>query len=371
MRLFQCIHRYPPHIPAFEERNKIREKDYTFDQIVQLLLKDGYASTYILNPEYIPESDHQLFFTIWDYAYLQELWASENGLKTKDLEQIKLAQIEAFQPDVFYNHSPRYDNNFVDKLPKDSGLLKICWDAVVTTYPPLHKKYDARLTLFQPFVDYWKSRGLFSTLLPGSYLNFFDDKDNKERPIDLLFYGQYIDQFYIHRNNRIQQLLKWLQNRPYQANIHLQYAERLEPYVDRKIIRRFTRFKKSPPPLIRNRSLPSIYGEELYQTIARSKLVINWFGDYNGLYRDNMRNYEAISGGALLISEDGIYPEGLVPEEDFLTFKDTEELFTQIDNALTLPDQGSSMASKAKEKLKTRYSKSVQWRRFQEVINQL
>jgi len=84
-----------------------------------------------------------------------------------------------------------------------------------------------------------------------------------------------------------------------------------------------------------------------------------------------MRIYEAISGGALLISEDGIYPEDLIPGEDFLSFQDTQELFSKIDYALSLPDQGRSIAERTREKLSRLFSKSQQWSKFQEVVNRL
>ena len=371
MKLFQCIHRYPPHIPGFEKRYQIREKGYSFDQIVQLLLKDGYASTYILNPEHIPESDHELFFTIWDYEYLQHQWASENGLKTKNLDEIKLAQLEAFQPDVFYNHSPRYDNNFIEKLPKNSPYKKICWDAVVSKYPPLHEAYEARLTLLRNFVDYWTSKGLYSAILRPSFIHYWDDMDTSERPIDILFYGQYLDIYYNRRNERIQNLLKWLEDKPYNAKIHLQYAEGRKPLINKRIWRRLTRFIKSPPKIVREMSLPPIYGDDLYTAIGHSKIVLNWFGDYNGLYHDNMRNFETMSGGALLISEDGIYPKGLIPEDDFLIFRDTDEMFSKIDFALSLPDQGRSIAERTRGKVKSQFSKSRQWNSFMEVLGKL
>ena len=371
MKLFQCIHKYPPHIPAFEKRYQVREKGYTFKQIVQLLLNDGYASTYILNPEHIPESNHELFFTIWDYEYLQHLWASENGLKTKYLSQIKLAQIEAFQPDVFYNHSPRFDDNFIDKLPKDSGFKKICWDAIITRFPPFHEQYDARLTLFRPFVDYWNSKGLFSAILRPSFINYWDKRDREARTTDILFYGQYWDAFYIHRNERVNDLLQWLEHQPYNAKVHLQITKGRQHLPDEPLVRDRTRFEKDPPELVRQRASRGIYGDDLYNAIGKAKIALNWFTDWNGLYTDNMRTFEVMSGGALLISEDGIYPKGLIPEEDFLTFQDTNEMFEKIEFVLSLPDQGRSLAEKATQKLRTQFSKSRQWNTFLEVLGKL
>jgi len=306
MKLFQCIHKYPPHIPRFEEKYKIKENGYGFKKVVELLLQDGYASTYILNPSLIPESNHELFFTIWDYEYLQQLWAGENGLKTNDLDEIKLAQLEEFQPDVFYNHSARYDRNFIDKLNGKTGMKKICWDGVIKEYPPLHEKYDARLSLFQPFVDYWNTRGYLAAILPPAYVDAWEDIQGNERPIDVLFYGQYLEGYFSKRNIIIQDLLKWKNTRDYTINIHLQYREKTSPYINKRFLNKLTRWKKFPPALIRKEALPPIYGEDLYRAIGRSKIVINCFTDNNGLYKDNMRIYEAMSGGALMISEEGI-----------------------------------------------------------------
>jgi hypothetical protein len=371
MKLFQCIHKYPRHIPQFEEKYKIKEKGYGFEDVVNLLLKDGYAATYILDPASDTHTAHQFFFTLWDYDHLQHLWADENGLKTRDLDKIKLTQIEAFQPDVFYNLSARYDNNFVNHLAGKKNLKKVCWDGVIKNYPLLHPKYDARLTLFQPYVDYWNSKGLFSAILPPSYVPSWIFYNHKERPIDVLFYGQYLEGYFSKRNQIIEGLLRWSEKRNYNIQVHLQYKEKKKPYIDKRFIRSFTKWKKFPPKIIREKAKPPIYGYKLYEAIGRSKIVINCFTDHNGLYKDNMRIYEAIGCGALMISEDGIYPNGLKPGEDFLTFHNTKELLEKIDYALNLPDQGRSMAEKAHKKLKKVFSKSAQWTKFEQIVEKL
>ena len=168
VKVFQCIHKYGPHIPYFERKYDIDKKELSFLELRNLLLQDGYAATYILKP--VLDGKHELvFFTLWDYERLQFKWAEEQGLSTKDLDEIKMAQIEAFQPDVFYNHSPRYDGNFINRLNGYKNLKKICWDAIITKYPYLHERYDYRLTLFEPFIDYWRNKGLKTHRLSPAY----------------------------------------------------------------------------------------------------------------------------------------------------------------------------------------------------------
>ena len=84
-----------------------------------------------------------------------------------------------------------------------------------------------------------------------------------------------------------------------------------------------------------------------------------------------MRTYEAIGCGALLISEDGIYPEFLVPDEDFLTYTSRESLFEKIEFALGLPDQGRAIAEKARKKLMANCTKQKQWDDFCKIVESL
>src|SRR6056297_2596455 len=101
MKIYQCIHKYPPHIPAFERRWKIGDHS-SFAEIHEALIQDGYASVYRLVPS-PSHSEDQVFFAVWNYERLQHAWAKENGISTLDLDEIRLAQIESFKPDIVYD----------------------------------------------------------------------------------------------------------------------------------------------------------------------------------------------------------------------------------------------------------------------------
>lgn len=370
MKVYQCIHSYLPHIHYFEEKYRSTINRLSFNELRELIITDGYASTYILKPA-IDGQIEKVFYTIWDYERLQQKWAEENGLKTKSLDEIKLAQIESFQPDVFYNHSPRYDKNFVNKLKTNNGLKKVCWDAIITDYPWLHETYDLRVTLFEPFVKYWKQNGFNASLLSPAYNPKWDHFSQIEREIDILFYGQFDDFFFSTRNQLILKLLTWSIGQQYNVRVHLQRYNNKKPLINVKGLRRLTRWVDATPNLVKQHALLPLYGADLYQTIANSKIVINAFTNYNGLFKDNMRTYESIGLGALMIGEDGIYPDFLQPNQDFLTYKTADELIEKIKYALTLPDQGREMANRTHHKLINTCTKEKQWKRFCELVENL
>jgi spore maturation protein CgeB len=370
MKVYQCIHKYPPHIPLFEKKYRIAEKlDITFEELQRMIIADGYASSYILQPALEGKTD-EVFYTLWDYERLQHLWAKENGLLTYDLTEIKLAQIAAFEPDVIYDFSAFVDRDFVRKLPRNSNIIKCCWDGIIQVKPELFPDYDIRISLHKPYIDYWlaKNRPAFElqATIPANWNNY----NSKEKSIDVLFYGQYFEGMFTHRNELINDLVGFLAKSNYKFNIHLQYSEQKKARYNIKGLRRFFKKIVYPPKIIRKSTQMPIYGEKLYQTIGKSKIVINAYTDFNKDFKSNMRLYEAIGCGAFLISEEGNYPEGFTPGVDFYTYTDTKSLFTQIEKVLSDYSTHSKIAENTRLKITNLYSKEKQWERFKEHVSQ-
>jgi len=65
-----------------------------------------------------------------------------------------------------------------------------------------------------------------------------------------------------------------------------------------------------------------------------------------------------------MLGEDGIYPPGLQPGRDLLTFRDAGELPDLIDRVLLQPDERVSIARSGLETVRQTYSKARQWRDF-------
>jgi hypothetical protein len=370
MKVYQCIRAYDPYIPAFEKKYRTEDNNYTFNELRNLLIKDGFAGTYILKPAF--DNDKDFFFTFWNYKTLQFKWAEENGLKTRNLDEIRIAQVEEFKPDVYYNFSTYYDNEILRKILKKKDLISVCWDATIGSYfPPVHENYKLRATLFEPFTKYWNQHGYKSILLPPAFPDSWNNLDQSKKDIDILFYGQVNEHFFSERNTIIDNLIKWNNRKGYNFKLHLQLPNQKKPLINIRGFNRYAHWIPVATKAIRENSLPPIYGQELYETISRSKIVVNAFGNFNVHYKENMRNYESTGCGAFLISEDGIYPDHFLPNKDFFTYRTTKELFEKIDQVLSMPDQGAEIAKKTRDKLRKLYSKEEQWKSFVGAVTSL
>jgi hypothetical protein len=367
MKVYQCIRAYDPYIPAFESKYKVRENNYSFNELRDLLIQDGFASLYILKPAF--EKDDDFFFTLWNYETLQFKWAEENGLKTKNLDEIRIAQIESFKPEVYYNFSTYYDNKYLQSALNQKDLFKVCWDATIGSYyPPVHGNYDLRATLFEPYFKYWNQHGYNSILLSPAIPDSWRNLPEVEKDIDILFYGQINDYYFSARNHILENLLKWNKQKNYHLRIHLQLPRHKRPLINIGRLRNFARWLPPASRELLKNALPPIYGQELYETINRSRIVINTFGNYNGIFKENMRNYESTGCGALLVSEDGVYPDHFIPNKDFFIYRSDYDLFKVLDQVLSQPDLSTEIATKTKTKMQAVYSKQEQWNKFEKAV---
>ena len=372
MRIFQTIHKYNPHIPQFERKYGLTD-DMGFENLRRLCIEDGYCSTYILQPA-LEHRPQEVFYTIWNYERLQWKWADEHGLKSRELSEIKLAQIEEYQPDVFYNHSAFCDCEFIKRLGKRKDRKDIYWNGIIQSMPMTFPEYDGQVSLHRPHVEYWRRHGLkaleLQPAIPASWASVTADcKD-----IDVLFYGQYFRGMFDNRNSLVEDLLRYKRRSGRDIRCHLTYTEHRPtifriPKLPRTRIR--VPFVTFPSKLVRETSLAPLYGDTLYRTIARSRIVVNAYTDDNRDFKSNMRLFEAIGLGAFLISEAGNYPDGFEPGADFYTYRDSSEMIEQVERVLADWPVHAAMAERTRKKIAMLYSKKRQWSDFQRFIQTL
>ena len=65
------------------------------------------------------------------------------------------------------------------------------------------------------------------------------------------------------------------------------------------------------PPAIRTITQPPKFGLDYYEVLSTAKIVLNGAIDMAGEDRGNMRCFEALGAGSLLLSDEGNYPEGM------------------------------------------------------------
>jgi Glycosyl transferases group 1 len=355
MRLFQNSGLYPSYLRQFDRR---AAGAAGFGDRLRLFLDDRFGALHFLQP--VLDGDPEAFFTNGDDSRLQNFWAQETGMPSSStLEDILIAQIEHHRTDVLYNIDPiRFDSAFVRKLP---GCVKktLCWRAAPSGNADL-SAYGAVVGNFPSILEDWRRKGCRVASFFPAVDPVMDHYGRGDRPIDVLFVGGY-------------------------SRHHSRRARILERVADLAATRnvvfcldasRLTRLAESPlgvlPPLKKHRRPQAIagiaktpvFGRQLYELIGQAKIVLNGAIDMAGEDRGNMRCFEAMGCGALLVSDAGHYPEGMEPDDTIQVYSSPEQAAALIEERLVDSGRTAAMASLGRERVTRVYNKSLQWQHF-------
>ncbi|RXG94530.1 glycosyltransferase [Bradyrhizobium zhanjiangense] len=323
-------------------------------------LETRFTALHILMPVLTDSPD--AFYTNGDDERLQLLWAKENGLRTDDLEQILLAQIEQHRTEVFYNLDPiRYCSKFVSKLP---GCVKksIAWRAAPSGNADL-TKYDLVVCNFPSIRENWRQKGCSVAHFFPAHDPVMDDYANaRAKELDLIFIGGYTR----HHAKRSQALRAAASTPSIRARFYLEDS-------------RLTRLANAlaPLPVLRSHRHPDdirgvragpVYGRDAYEAMAKTRMVFNGAIDMAGEDRGNMRCFEAPGCGAVLLTDAGSYPEGFVNGETMLEYSSPAQIPELIGRLMKDENLATSIARAGHAMVKERYNKVLQWTKFQELI---
>ncbi len=363
MRLFQNA----GISPAYQVRlRSLRGGARGFGANRQIFLDDRYGASHTLLP--VLDGRPEAFFTNGDDEFLQREWARERGMpKSADLASILLAQIEEHRAEVFYNLDPiRYGGTFARRLP---GCVRasICWRAAPSHGLDL-TGFDLLVCNFPSIIERWQKDGLRGAYFAPAHDPAMDQyADNHDRSIDVAFLGGYSR----HHGNRARVL---------DAVARLGGRYRVYLGLDRS---RLTRLAETPlgllPPLRRYRRPRSIrriserpaFGRDLYRLLATTKIVLNGAVDMAGADRGNMRCFEALGCGALLVSDAGTYPAGFASGQNVVTYDSPEDAAAQIVRYIDDWASGARIALAGRRMIRQEYSKDLQWSKFQALVERI
>jgi hypothetical protein len=308
------------------------------------------------------------FFTNGDDPALQQAWAREQGMPgSTALDQILLAQLEHHRAEVFYNLDPlRYDSSFVRRLPA-SVKHAIAWRAAPSPGADF-RAYDAVVCNFPSILEQFRQRGYRTAYFLPSYDPDMDSfAATLSRPVDVVFVGAY-SRHHMRRAAVLEAV----------ARLANQYC--IEMHLDRS---RLTKVAETwlglVPPLSRHRrpdairavSAPAVFGRDLYEVFSRAKVVINCAIDMSGVDRGNMRCFEAMGCGAVMVSDEGRYPDGMRNDTTMLTYSDAASAILQVERILGDESSRVRISRAGHDLLATRYSKSQQWADFVSLVESL
>lgn len=325
-----------------------------------IFLQDRYGAAHILSP--ILDGSSEAFFTNGDDESLQRAWALENGLSREaSLADILLAQIEFHKTDVFYNLDPyRFDASFIRRLP-GHVKRKIAWRAAPGRID--FSGYDLVVCNFPSMRRLWEGQGAKTDdFFPAHDPELDALAENRERDIDVLFFGGYSRHH--QRRRQILEAVARLPNRRIAFHLDLsRYTPLAETplgwFGPLKAVRR--------PPAIRNISRPPVFGRAMYEQLGRAKIVINASIDMAGPDRGNMRCFEAMGAGALLVSDAGNYPSPMRDGETMAVYNHPEDVSRAIERHLGDGSWGG-IGWAGNREIRREYSKERQFNRFLELV---
>jgi spore maturation protein CgeB len=115
------------------------------------------------------------------------------------------------------------------------------------------------------------------------------------------------------------------------------------------------------PAAIRAVTTPPVFGMAYYELLGRAKIVLNAAVDISGLDRGNMRCWEALGAGALMVSDAGRYPHGMADRETIRTYQSASEAGDLVTEMLTHDEERQRIALAGHRMVRTEYSKAKQW----------
>jgi hypothetical protein len=359
MRLFQNSGLYPSYLGYL---NRLARDATSFAARLRIFMEDRFGALHALQP--VLDGAPEAFFTNADDEVLQRLWARENGLPAKaTLEDILLGQIEQHRTEVFYNSDPiRYPSSFVRRLP-GSVRTALCWRAVPSRKVDL-TAYGAVLGNFPSISDFWRSQGCRAEPFYPACDPVMAEYGNGERPIDVLFVGGY-SRHHRERAKTLESVAALAQTR--HLVFHLD-ASRLTLLAESPVGRLLPLSKHRRPRAIAEIAKPPVFGRQLYELLGQSKVVLNGAIDIAGQDRGNMRCFEAIGCGALLVSDAGNYPEGMQEGVTMETYASPQQAVDVVSRSLDDWPRARMIASHGRTAISETYGKSRQWRDFLAIV---
>ena len=359
MRLFQNSGVYPSYL---QRLNRLAADAAGFGERRRIFLEDRYGALHLLQP--VLDEDEQAFFTNGDDEILQRLWARKAGMKGRpSLKEILLAQIEQHRTEVFYNLDPTsYPSAFVRELPR-CVKTSLCWRAAPSGAADL-TGYGAVLGNFPSILQAWREKGCRAEIFYPALDPVMAEFGHEERPIDVLFIGGY-SRHHTRRAKTLEEVAKLANLR--NVALHLD-ASRLTA-LSESVVGRFLplgRYRR--PEAIASIARPPVFGRQQYDLIGKSKIVLNGAIDMAGLDRGNMRCFEAMGCGALLLSDAGNYPDGMTPGVTMEAYASPGEAVEFIVGCLENWRQSAETAARGRKKISELYNKSRQWQDFINIV---
>ncbi len=294
---------------------------------------------------------------------LQKQWAKENNAPYSAanwIQDILEAQIAEFKPDIFFAQDfPDIDAGFKHRLKKKYPFLKIilAWDGIAHRNPEKFGGSDIVMTPAEFITQAYTDAGVEAFTLPFGFEKSLLDKIEQGRNKYPVSFVGGISLFKNAHYTRLEVLRQV--NRAMPVDLFLSglggWKMFLVSAYQTFTQGRFSDFFKAMSLESKNKG--SLFGLEMYQALADSKITLNIHIDRAGEHAANIRLFEATGAGTCLLTD---WKENLSqffePGKEVVTFKTPEECVEKAKWLLEHETERKTIAAAGQKRTLEQYS---------------
>jgi len=259
---------------------------------------------------YLRALGHDAHEVVVNCEPLQQAWAREHGLDSTSSEDVLLAQVEDFRPDVIYLQNLHVlTDTTMAALRRSNALVA---GQIASAAPPDQRlrMFDLLLTSFPHYVERFERAGV-----AAEYFRIGFDPRVLEQISDI---SSEHDVVFVGALNGI---------RHRRGNRPIAYAAR-KLALD---VWGYDLRGRTPWSPLRARYRGEAWGIDMFRILASSRIVLNRHITDARQYANNMRLYEATGVGSLLVTD---AKENLAdlfePDSEVVTYRSGHELVAQL-----------------------------------------
>ena len=259
---------------------------------------------------YLRALGHDAHEVVVNCEPLQQAWAREHGLDSTSSEDVLLAQVEDFRPDVIYLQNLHVlTDTTMTALRRSNALVA---GQIASAAPPDQRlrMFDLLLTSFPHYVERFERAGV-----AAEYFRIGFDPRVLEQISDI---SSEHDVVFVGALNGI---------RHRRGNRPIAYAAR-KLALD---VWGYDLRGRTPWSPLRARYRGEAWGIDMFRILASSRIVLNRHITDARQYANNMRLYEATGVGSLLVTD---AKENLAdlfePDSEVVTYRSGHELVAQL-----------------------------------------
>lgn len=295
---------------------------------------------------YLQKNGHEAELIIPNFELLQKKWASENGLATNANWEIEITekQLEKSKPEILFLSS-NFDYYGAVLKKFKPHCKKVCaWISCPFDKTTDFSNIDHIFTLFEPHFNYFNSQHIASTLTQAGFDPQILEQLKTKKDIDVSFIGG-IGAYHKNRTQFLKQISTAVSLKIWGYGFT---SDNPVKNILKKIKNRVD-FKKSLQG--------EIWGLDMYQVLANSKITLNSHGDIAKGHSVNMRMFEATGVGTLLITD---YSEDLnqffIPDKEVVCYKNEAEAIEKIEYYLKHENERKQIALAGQKRTLEHYS---------------